>query len=588
MGKAVIASGGTLGKYEVDRVYNISWIKSAIGILQEQEAKVNATVTRLKVSDDPSRAPLLSAQLAAIRKRIAMLEAIPETKRVTAWCADFSEEVTGEVGTAEVPDDPAGGVNILPAGTSGNEADFDVARDGILHPILGMGPASAWFLRAVMPGVQKYKPMYRYGVILGIDSVANTCNVSLSRTRDANELSVNQAETLANVAMEYLSCDNRAFDVGDEVLVVLDRDWSTPRVVGFKDNPKPCPELVLIEVNGTACVWDVEKGAFADNIPDGSGGSLSFPCPVDDLVAWEVSKTRVPAPSGVQWFPRPIAPSDEPQLVCDPVRQDTIDHPDPVVVHADEVVTYSGSSADPPWLMIRTNQTTTTNYNHVQRSSGAAEGDPGTAAPQDSHRVQPKGICATGEKPDLQPFYAGLQVDLERRNEEVHKTEKTYFSTGTGWNWGTPVVKADYTQDVQFNVKARLSTPISPAPTWQDLAGEYHYAKTEIAEESTSETGELTPTFSLLRMDFDLQFSNHTVVHAYAGVIQMSRKAGRSAEATTDPRVNAGVVSIEMGQDLSGDGYDPNGAPEVTELSDFVKNAIDGIFPTVSVRIYPL
>ena len=57
----------------------------------------------------------------------------------------------------------------------------------------------------------------------------------------AQRLDVNQATTLANVPVVYMSCNAAAFEVGDRVIVEFQaNDWKQPRVIGFVDYPKAC------------------------------------------------------------------------------------------------------------------------------------------------------------------------------------------------------------------------------------------------------------------------------------------------------------------------------------------------------------
>lgn len=116
MGKATIISGGEDGLYEADIVYNLDRIKARIVQLKAQIEELQTEIEKLELTEDKTGMPLLKIQMAALQKVVAMLEAIPETKRVSVWAADLNEELSGIVGTVEVPDDPARGVNIFPGG----------------------------------------------------------------------------------------------------------------------------------------------------------------------------------------------------------------------------------------------------------------------------------------------------------------------------------------------------------------------------------------------------------------------------------------------------------------------------------------
>jgi len=102
----------------------------------------------------------------------------------------------------------------------------------------------------MLPGWQKWKPTYRYGAITALDG--DTADVSLDSALSSQQgLNVNQAGVLTGVDIEYMSCDGAAFDVGDEVLIQFSgQDWASPKVIGFKEEPKACAiALKLTKIN---------------------------------------------------------------------------------------------------------------------------------------------------------------------------------------------------------------------------------------------------------------------------------------------------------------------------------------------------
>jgi hypothetical protein len=158
---------------------------------------------------------------------------------VAAWCADLTTDLSGIVGTIEVPGE-RGLVNIKPGYS--NREDYIQASDGQLQPTKAGTPASAYYNYAMFAGWQKWKPTYRHGTITAIDYDADTATVLLDTVySSAKNIPINQATTLSNVPVEYMECNAGAFSVGDKVLVKFtDQDFSKPKVVGFKVNPKPC------------------------------------------------------------------------------------------------------------------------------------------------------------------------------------------------------------------------------------------------------------------------------------------------------------------------------------------------------------
>jgi len=165
-----------------------------------------------------------------------------------AWCADKTEDLTGNVGVIEIAGDRDKGVNIQPGYLS--NAIYNATRDGMLYevPMSGGSQHAAgnywnWSLR---PGWQKWRPNYRYGTISNIDHNANTADVTLEAcpatdTPDGQSLDCNQAASLTGVSFSYMSCNSAAFVNGDEVIVKFTgNSWAAPVVIGFKSEPKPC------------------------------------------------------------------------------------------------------------------------------------------------------------------------------------------------------------------------------------------------------------------------------------------------------------------------------------------------------------
>jgi hypothetical protein len=186
----------------------------------------------------------------ALEKRKAYLQGVdvPDGPVVAAWCADLTEDLSGEVGTIEIPGERES-VNIQP-GYDGNAA-YNAARDGQLQPAIAGTPESAFYNLALLPGWQKWKPTYRFGTVTAIDG--DICDVSLeAATSSQQNMNINQSVTLSNVPIEYMTCNGAAFSEGDGVIVEFEgQDWNSPKVIGFKDNPKPCGwQFSLMRMDG--------------------------------------------------------------------------------------------------------------------------------------------------------------------------------------------------------------------------------------------------------------------------------------------------------------------------------------------------
>jgi len=165
---------------------------------------------------------------------------VPQDETVTAWCCDITTDLSGSVGTIEIGRERANGLNIQP-GYEGN-AVYDSARDGQLVPLMAQSPAGQFVNLALLPGTQKWNPMFRNGTITEIDYDLDTCTVSLDLATSSQQgLDINQEIGLYNVPIDYMDCNAVAFAVDDAVVVqFIDYDFADPVVIGFQSHPKPC------------------------------------------------------------------------------------------------------------------------------------------------------------------------------------------------------------------------------------------------------------------------------------------------------------------------------------------------------------
>ena len=156
------------------------------------------------------------------------------------WCADLTEDLSGDVGVIEVAGAVGKGLNLQP-GYEGN-ADYGGARDGMLKPAIAISSPGLYWNWAMRDGWQKWKPNYRYGTIAEIYYDTDTCDINLEECESTDTVQdANQDTALAGVPIEYMDCDSAAFNVDDEVIVKFeDNDWADPKVIGFKEEPKAC------------------------------------------------------------------------------------------------------------------------------------------------------------------------------------------------------------------------------------------------------------------------------------------------------------------------------------------------------------
>jgi len=264
MGKGTIISHIADGEYNVTVVYNRDDIAAAIAILTTREGLL---IDAIAAETDDLKKSLLRLQLVSVQKRLEYLadtNHVPEDDNITAWCADLTTDLSGDVGLIEIGREQTNGVNIQP-GYEGN-AVFDSTRDGQLTPLMAQDPAATFYNLAMLPGTQKWKPTYLYGEITAIDYDLKTCSVTLDAISSSQQaLSIiNGAYGINDVPIDYMDCDAIAFVVGDRALVKFEGySWDAPKVIGFEEEPKTCDIIVLlIRLDTEYILWDVARNAL--------------------------------------------------------------------------------------------------------------------------------------------------------------------------------------------------------------------------------------------------------------------------------------------------------------------------------------
>ncbi len=201
-----------------------------ISELQVQLARIGSENARLQYQRDILLAGELTKQ-----KRLEDLQSIPEDETLDAWCADYSEDLQGEIGLIDVNDEGGNPVIIQP-GYDGF-AEYLPARDvALMHRKAQSGP-QVWLNAAILPGMQKWFPRYRVGEIMAISQ--DVCSVRLDDAfSSAQNLNINQEQYLAEVPIAYMDCNGEVFEEGDRVMVRFTQ--SGPLVIGFEKEPRAC------------------------------------------------------------------------------------------------------------------------------------------------------------------------------------------------------------------------------------------------------------------------------------------------------------------------------------------------------------
>ncbi len=234
MGKATIISHIADGEYSIQLTLLRDRFDATIVDLN---AQISILTTLINSLPDGEEKNLATLRRTALQKRIVYMNAnMPPDSTITAWCSDLTTDLTGTVGTIEIPGE-RGSVVIQP-GFGGN-AVYDSARDGQLGPSLNNTFEGLAYNLMMLPGWQKWKPTYRFGTISNL--VGDVCDVTLDAAISSQQsLNVNQASVLTGVTIDYMGQGGNIFTDGDEVVVkFVAQDFAQPLVIGFKDNPLP-------------------------------------------------------------------------------------------------------------------------------------------------------------------------------------------------------------------------------------------------------------------------------------------------------------------------------------------------------------
>lgn len=297
MGKGEIISHTGEGLYQVKLIHDRRFIDKALERLNQMIAWVDSKIAGFDPGDD--RIPVFELMKASYEKRIEYINDLaPEDPTVSAWCGDYTTDLTGYVGTIEV-DGQTDEIQIYPG--YGDEADYNASRDGQLASSMAMSPETTFFNFAMMPGWQRWKPTFKHAILSNLQIRGNKpdlCTITLTNApSEILGLTTIAQVVYNNVEIDYMSCDGEAFSNGQEVLVMFEsQDPTKPKVIGHKDHPPPCEkEYVYIKCSASgettySIVWDVMAKGYAKLYDPATGAPITFPCEDSDL-AWWVSYT---------------------------------------------------------------------------------------------------------------------------------------------------------------------------------------------------------------------------------------------------------------------------------------------------------
>lgn len=272
MGKAEIISEAGAGLYTVTVLHDTATADMMLARMAMVISFLDGTLAK---TTDPKEIATLKLRKAGIEKRIAAItEARNADFQTEAWCADFTNNLSGIVGTIEPGAEHKNGINIRPGYV--DKSVFDKVRDGQATPFLTLPVADAMRNFAIMPAIQKWRPTYRYGVVSNVDKENSTCSVNLDGCWSSiQNLDVNHQTHFDDVLIEYMNCNGEAFENGDHVLVRWEPYKTTGqvKVIGFRDHPKPCqggPYVIVTALTDISdddlraiVIWDTTLGDYA-------------------------------------------------------------------------------------------------------------------------------------------------------------------------------------------------------------------------------------------------------------------------------------------------------------------------------------
>jgi predicted transglutaminase-like cysteine proteinase len=207
MGKAEIIADLGAGHYTIKRIWaGRDAAQDKIVLINTNIAKLRSLYSTMPESteDEILAKHIVKLQITSLEKQVQYIQNnFPDDIEIDAYCADYTEELSGEVGTIDIPGEVTELVNILP-GHSGMAA-FDAERDGEFWPSIAVGPWTSFLNKCILPGWQKWYPKYRYGWIVSgsINYDDNTCAITIQPAFSSQQnLDVNQGDGFGGEIVE--------------------------------------------------------------------------------------------------------------------------------------------------------------------------------------------------------------------------------------------------------------------------------------------------------------------------------------------------------------------------------------------------
>lgn len=226
------------------------YVKTRQALADASAAAQQASIEEQTVALEHER---LRLQRNDLENKKLELANVPVSEQRLMWCTTYTEDAEGDVSTIEIDADPPA-ILIAPEGEP-----YDPVAYGRFYTPMAMSPSAAFLNAALFPGWQKHSPTYRVGQIKNIDRNKDTCTVILDDTPSrAQELDINERKSFSAVPIEYLTCNSRAFEFGDRVVVRFEnQDATKPKVIGFEKEPRRCVNdiWVLASINNNTALF---------------------------------------------------------------------------------------------------------------------------------------------------------------------------------------------------------------------------------------------------------------------------------------------------------------------------------------------
>jgi hypothetical protein len=278
MSKGRIIHADDEGRYRVALVRNMALVDKAIERLNQDIAKCDDELLHaesdywkkyLATQDEGERKKIQTEydmQVEGIKivkvsceQQVKELKKIEREKIVDLYCADYSLDLSGEVGVIEFFGDPRNGQVIYPG--YGGAAAFNKKRDGAYQVVNALHDASWLWDLLVGTAWQRWRYAYRAAHIVSVQD--DRAEIEMEQVGDHWSWGLGQDSGLilgggrySDVPIWYMDCNGQAFDAGDRVIVQMEKD-KPKGVIGFADKPKECPLKIVV---------------FASFYSDGSNG----------------------------------------------------------------------------------------------------------------------------------------------------------------------------------------------------------------------------------------------------------------------------------------------------------------------------